>query len=124
MYNSVFDACVPLNTHSSLAGTIAIPAADTILFMLMLVGLLRRTHGNKVGIWRVLYNQVTSNFFRYPSHQVLKIPTVHRLDDRGRLRGDTTDGQWSFSTLLISLVFTPVFLGFPHPRFKSCVFSK
>jgi len=56
-YNAAFGLCYPTNIHRSLAGGIAIPAADAILLLLMLVGLLLRAHGNKVGIWRVLYNQ-------------------------------------------------------------------
>ena len=62
VYDPVFDVCLPTNVHRGMAGAIAIPAADAILFLLMLVGLLLRAHGNKVGIWRVLYNQVIFEF--------------------------------------------------------------
>jgi hypothetical protein len=56
-YDPIFEVCFPLNTHSSMESAIAIPAADTILLVLMFVGLLRRAHGCKVGIWSVLYKQ-------------------------------------------------------------------
>ena len=74
MYDPVFDVCLPTNVHRAMGAAIAIPAADAILFLLMLVGLLLRAHGNKVGIWRVLYNQVILNSSRYSSPQVVEDP--------------------------------------------------
>jgi hypothetical protein len=91
-YNSLFEVCLALKTHSGLIGAAAILAADTILLMIMLIGLLRRAHGSSFGIWRLLYKQVTPNSFCDPSHQVLKTLSVHHLDDRGGGRGDTPVG--------------------------------
>jgi len=56
-YNSLFEVCLALKTHSGLIGAAAILAADTILLMIMLIGLLRRAHGSSFGIWRLLYKQ-------------------------------------------------------------------
>jgi len=56
-YDPALDVCFPTHTDTSLVGAIAIPAADAILFLLMLAGLLLRAQGTKFGIWRVLYNQ-------------------------------------------------------------------
>jgi hypothetical protein len=83
-----------------MAGAFAIPTADAILLLLMFAGLLLRAHGNKVGIWRVLYNQVTLNSSLYSSPQLLKILLVYNLDGLGGIYRDTTVGPWSFKTLL------------------------
>ncbi|KAN0130503.1 hypothetical protein V8E53_011589 [Lactarius tabidus] len=56
-YDPIFEVCLPLHTHSLMISAIAVPAADTILLLLMFVGLLRCAHGCKVGIWSVLYKQ-------------------------------------------------------------------
>jgi hypothetical protein len=60
--------------------------------MIMLIGLLRHAHGSSIGIWHLLYKQVTPNAFYDPSHKVLKTLSVHHLDDLGGGRGDTTIG--------------------------------
>lgn len=56
-YNSVLDACVVLKTQRGLASSIAILAIDTMLFVIMLIGLLRHAHGSSTGIWHLLYKQ-------------------------------------------------------------------
>ncbi|KAN0132446.1 hypothetical protein V8E53_009872 [Lactarius tabidus] len=56
-YDPISEVCFPLHTHNLMASGISVPAADTILLVLMFVGLLRRAHGCKVGIWSVLYKQ-------------------------------------------------------------------
>ncbi|KAN0130502.1 hypothetical protein V8E53_011588 [Lactarius tabidus] len=56
-YDPISEVCFPLHTHNLMASGISVPAADTILLLLMFVGLLRRAHGCKVGIWSVLYKQ-------------------------------------------------------------------
>ncbi|KAH8984002.1 hypothetical protein EDB86DRAFT_169820 [Lactarius hatsudake] len=56
-YNSAFKACLVLNTDSGLVGAGAILAADIILLMIMLIGLLRHAHGSSIGIWNLLYKQ-------------------------------------------------------------------
>jgi len=58
-YDPEFEVCFATNTHSSIISAAAIPAADTILLLLMFFGLLRRAHGCKVGIWNLLYKQCT-----------------------------------------------------------------
>jgi hypothetical protein len=72
------------------------PAADAILLVLMFVGLLRRAHGCKVGIWNVLYKQVNPCSFYHPSLQVLNISSVHHLDNRCGHCRDTAVGPWAF----------------------------
>jgi len=91
-YNSVFGACIVLKTQRGLVSSIAILSIDTILFVIMLIGLLRHAHGGSTGIWHLLYKQVASNRFHYRSRQVLKALSVHHLDDLGSDRGDTTGG--------------------------------
>ncbi len=105
-----------------MVGAAAILAADTILLVIMLIGLLRHAHGGSIGIRNLLYKQVTPDPFHYRSAQVLKTLSVHHLDNLGGDRRDTTGGLWSFSTLIF-LVFTPVLPGFLHSRFKWYVFS-
>ncbi|KAH9051921.1 hypothetical protein EDB87DRAFT_628354 [Lactarius vividus] len=56
-YDSAFEACLVLKTDSALVGAAAILAADIILLMIMLIGLLRHAHGSSIGIWNLLYKQ-------------------------------------------------------------------
>ncbi|KAI9439562.1 hypothetical protein H4582DRAFT_1536120 [Lactarius indigo] len=56
-YDSTFEACLVLKTDSGLVGAAAILAADILLLMIMLIGLLRLAHGSSVGIWGLLYKQ-------------------------------------------------------------------
>ncbi|KAI9439564.1 hypothetical protein H4582DRAFT_1941585 [Lactarius indigo] len=56
-YNSLIGACVVLKTQRGLASSIAILAIDTMLFVIMLIGLLRHAHGSSTGIWHLLYKQ-------------------------------------------------------------------
>ncbi|KAI9456847.1 hypothetical protein BJY52DRAFT_535964 [Lactarius psammicola] len=56
-YNSVVEACIVLKTHRGLISSTAILAIDTILFVIMLIGLLRHAHGSSTGIWHLLYKQ-------------------------------------------------------------------
>jgi len=57
VYNPEFDVCLIVNSHSGMVSVVAIPVADTILLSMMFVGLLRREHGCKTGLWQVLYRQ-------------------------------------------------------------------
>ena len=84
--------CFALKTHSGLVGAAAVLAADTALLMIMLIGLLRRGNGSPIGIWHLLYKQVTPDLFHHRSPQVLKTLLVHHLDDLGGGSGDTTTG--------------------------------
>ncbi|KAH9003600.1 hypothetical protein EDB86DRAFT_2382566 [Lactarius hatsudake] len=56
-YNSLFGACIVLKTQSGLASVIAILSVDAILLVIMLIGLLRHTHGGSTGVWHLLYKQ-------------------------------------------------------------------
>ncbi|KAH9173730.1 hypothetical protein EDB89DRAFT_685629 [Lactarius sanguifluus] len=56
-YNSAFEACLVLKTDSGLVGAAAILAADIMLLMIMLIGLLRHAHGSSIGIRNLLYKQ-------------------------------------------------------------------
>ncbi|KAI9456852.1 hypothetical protein BJY52DRAFT_536213 [Lactarius psammicola] len=56
-YDSVFEACVVLKTHSGLVSAAAILAVDIMLLMIMLIGLLRHAHVSSTGIWHLLYKQ-------------------------------------------------------------------
>jgi hypothetical protein len=91
-YDSVFGVCIALKTHGGLVGAVAVLTTDTMLFMMMLIGLLRHAHGSSIGIWHLLYKQVTPNPFHDRSPQALKTLSVHHLDDLGGGRGDTTGG--------------------------------
>ncbi|KAI9456853.1 hypothetical protein BJY52DRAFT_1224092 [Lactarius psammicola] len=99
MYDSGLESCLALKSHSGLAGAAAILAADTMLLIIMLIGLLQHAHGSSTGIWHLLYKQVTPNPFHYCPHQALKTLSVHHLDDLGANCGDTPGG-------------------FPYSRFK------
>ncbi len=76
MYNSVLGACLVLKSHSALAGGVAILAADTMLLMIMLIGLLRHPHIGSTGtsIWHLLYKQVTPT-------QPLSLPPTSGAED-------------------------------------------
>ncbi|KAI9456849.1 hypothetical protein BJY52DRAFT_536330 [Lactarius psammicola] len=56
-YNSIFGACIVLKTQRAMASSIAILSIDTILLVIMLIGLLRHAHGSSTGIWHLLYKQ-------------------------------------------------------------------
>ncbi|KAH9010108.1 hypothetical protein EDB84DRAFT_1142763 [Lactarius hengduanensis] len=56
-YNSLFGACIVLKTQSGLASVVAILSVDAILLVIMLIGLLRHTHGGSTGMWHLLYKQ-------------------------------------------------------------------
>jgi len=62
---------------------------DVVLLLAMLIGLLR--HRNSVGIWKLLYQQVTpGQFLRVkPDTEFL---LVYNLDGVGPDRGDTSCG--------------------------------
>ncbi len=51
--------------HRGLVGAVTMVAVDTGLLMLMLIGLVRDGHRGSVGIWQLLYNQVTLTFAAY-----------------------------------------------------------
>ncbi len=50
-------SCVILHTHTALINAPGVLAVDVVLLLAMLIGLLR--HRNSVGIWKLLYQQVT-----------------------------------------------------------------
>ncbi len=58
-YDPVGEACSIERTHRGLFSGVGIMAADTVLLVLMLIGLRRDPHESSKGIWHLLYNQVT-----------------------------------------------------------------
>ena len=52
-----------LHTHSGLLNGFGVLVVDTVLLLTMLIGLLRSTHRNSTGIWKLLYQQVTLRMF-------------------------------------------------------------
>jgi hypothetical protein len=94
-FNPFVDACVVSQTHRGLANSIALLAADVVLLLIMLIGLLRHVGKNTTGIWKLLYHQVTSHrFFSLAPNAELLL--VYSLDGLGGNCGDTMCGQSSF----------------------------
>jgi hypothetical protein len=58
-YNPLVNACIVVNTHEGLVNSIAVLAADIVLLLTMLIGLLRHANKNPSGVWNLLYQQVT-----------------------------------------------------------------
>jgi len=58
-YSPIIDACVTLNTRRGLVSTLGVLTVDVVLLSALLIGLLRYSYKNPVGIWKLLYQQVT-----------------------------------------------------------------
>ncbi|KAH9993170.1 hypothetical protein BJV77DRAFT_372733 [Russula vinacea] len=56
-YNPLVNACIVVNTHEGLVNSIAVLAADIVLLLTMLIGLLRHANKNPSGVWNLLYQQ-------------------------------------------------------------------
>jgi len=59
------DTCIVLHTHGvcGLVSVVGILVADLVLLLAMLIGLLRHSHRNPTGIWKLLYQQVSIGAF-------------------------------------------------------------
>ena len=62
-YSPVTGTCIFLHTHRGLVNAIGILVADAVLLLAMLIGLLRTSHRNATGIWKLLYQQVMLRMF-------------------------------------------------------------
>ena len=94
-FNPLVNACIVVNTHEGLTNSIAVLAADIVLLLTMLIGLLRHANKNPSGVWNLLYQQVTSNqLFSLASKAEFFL--VYNLDTLGGDRRDTNCGQYRF----------------------------
>jgi len=61
-YSPIIDACVTLNTSRGLVSYLGVLVVDVVLLLALLIGLLRYSYNlkNPVGIWKLLYQQVTT----------------------------------------------------------------
>ena len=66
MYSPIANACIIQDTDHGLLNATGVLAADAVLLLTMLVGLLRHPHRSSTGIWKFLYQQVTFVRF-YPA---------------------------------------------------------
>ncbi len=110
-------ACATVKTHRLLVSATSVFAIDSILLVTMLIGLLRHSHRGSIGIWHLLYTQVTLNLHRRSAWTLKALFEVHHLDDLGGNRGDTGYGIWLFS-IAIFPAFTPVLSGFSNSRLQ------
>jgi hypothetical protein len=62
-YNSNLDACTFQHTRTALVNAVGALVVDIVLLVTMLIGLLRHSHRNSSGIWKLLYQQVMLNTF-------------------------------------------------------------
>lgn len=56
-YSPVTDTCIFLHTHRGITNAFGVLVVDAVLLLTMLIGLLRPTHRNSAGIWKLLYQQ-------------------------------------------------------------------
>ena len=56
-------ACIFLHTHKGIVNAIGVLVVDAMLLLAMLIGLLRTSHKNATGIWKLLYQQVILKMF-------------------------------------------------------------
>jgi hypothetical protein len=83
------DSCIVLHTREALTNTVGILVVDVVLLLAMLIGLLR--HSNSVGIWKLLYQQVTPGLSLRVPEDTEFLP-VYNLDSVGHDCGDSTRG--------------------------------
>lgn len=65
-FDPLVNTCVPTEIHRGLVNALAVLVADTVLLLAMLIGLLRHANRRSAGLWKLLYQQVSSN--RSASH--------------------------------------------------------
>lgn len=58
IYNPDTGTCIFSHTHRGLLNAFGVLVVDAVLLLTMLIGLLRSTHRNPTGIWKLLYQQV------------------------------------------------------------------
>lgn len=111
-FDPVANACVLMNTHRDLISALAILVADIVLLLTMLFGLLRHVNRRSTGVWKLLYQQVSSNCSS--SHDLnVELLLVYNLDSLGCDCGDSPCGQSVSAILVVSTsTFQKVFLIF------------
>ena len=76
--------CNALGFHKSLSAAAVTLVVDTVLLMIMLIGLLRTAHRSLTGLWYLLYQQVMPYLLLPPVADILQ---VHHLDSLGGYGG-------------------------------------
>lgn len=66
VFDPLVNSCVPTKTHNGLVNAMAVLVADMVLLLAMLIGLLRHANRCSTGLWKLLYQQASSN--RSSSH--------------------------------------------------------
>jgi hypothetical protein len=59
VYNPIMDTCIVLHTGTGHINATGVLVVDIVLLLTMLIGLLRHVHRNSVGVWKLLYHQVS-----------------------------------------------------------------
>ena len=54
------NACIVTKTHNTLINAVAVLVADMALLLTLLIGLLRHANRRSTGLWKLLYQQVSS----------------------------------------------------------------
>jgi hypothetical protein len=57
------NSCMVLHAHKGFVNGIGVLVVDVVLLLTMLIGLLRDARRNSIGIWKLLYQQVTVKVF-------------------------------------------------------------
>lgn len=60
-FDPLVNSCVPIKTEKGLVNASAVLVADMVLLLAMLIGLLRHASRRSTGLWKLLYQQVSSN---------------------------------------------------------------
>ena len=94
-FNPLVNACVVTQTHKGLVNSIAVLVADLVLLLIMLIGLLRHVGKDSAGIWKLLYQQVSSKRF-YSLALNTEFHLVYNLDSLGGDCRDTNCSQSRF----------------------------
>jgi hypothetical protein len=100
-FDPLVNSCVPIKTEKGLVNALAVLVADMVLLLAMLIGLLRHASRRSTGLWKLLYQQVSSN--RSSSHDSnAELLPVYNLDSLGGVFRDSTCGQSVSAILVVS----------------------
>jgi threonine/homoserine/homoserine lactone efflux protein len=58
-YIVIVNTCVTLHTRRGIVSALGVLVVDIVLLLTMLIGLLRHAQKSSIGIWKLLYQQVT-----------------------------------------------------------------
>ena len=117
-YNPIINSCIFLHTHNGLVNAFGILVVDVVLLLTMLIGLLRDAHRSSIGIWKLLYQQVTQSKCFLHLAPNAELVLVYNLDGAGLFCRDTACG-WCISA--VWWYSAEVFAGLLFSEFEWCV---